>query len=200
MRTWGPNDDKPLVDAILDSAAVPFLFRTPTDQDGMLADGGICENLPAGELRDFIKQDGPILALSFSPQEQSRGTPDSIFSYGIALASAAIDHSVRRAKQDLGDRVLELEFPVDSFDFQAAWKDGFLLYDGVRRHATDFFQRHAAVRQSESERSVSQDVWRASATSLNAWEQQYLGVMSESQQAASGEPVAAGWSETSSSV
>jgi len=44
----GPEDSRNLVDAVLDSAAVPFLFRMPPKHDGgaSMADGGICEICP----------------------------------------------------------------------------------------------------------------------------------------------------------
>jgi len=180
LRIWGPADDHDLLDAILSSAAVPFVFRTPSETEGFIADGGICENLPAVALKDYVQSDGPIVAISFAPTRSERQPPASIFKYGLALASAAIDHSVRRAKEGLAESILELDFDVDTFDFENSWKKGFDQYDHLRRQAASFFIQYAKDYSPDPLRkSIRQAtrVFDASENTANQWEKDVSDMM-----------------------
>ena len=181
-HNWGPNDDRQLVTAILDSAAVPFVFRMPSGSEDVVADGGICDNLPTSVLKEFVPSSGSIAAVSFARSKSRRKSPRTIFEYGLALASAAIDHSVSRSKEGLDGCVLELDLDLDTFDFERAWKEGFDRYDLIKTQARSFFEKYVAEQRQLRPPARSHklgDVWDASVNADNLWENEYSASMAQ---------------------
>jgi NTE family protein len=91
-----PSDDEcrseprlSLVDALLESAGLPFCFRTW--KSARYFDGGICENLPIDALSGGEKQFGRVIAFSFN--QVWPGIPDSVVKFALSLLDLAITHS-----------------------------------------------------------------------------------------------------------
>jgi NTE family protein len=149
-----------VVQAMLDSSALPFYFRLWNHSRGHLVDGGICENLPVEKLKTPDKNKfGPIVAISFSrPQAPDL---DGIKNYLLALVDAAIHNSEERSLQHL---VPDHIFPIDSaygtFDFEQALSPELGLgdsYDLTRERASSFFGKFIDAQGS----TVVGDLWAA---------------------------------------
>lgn len=155
------KDDAPIVNSILSSAALPFFFRAQSSAESTIVDGGLCENLPAGQLTDD-PNDGPIVAISF--RRATGNPPSSVQEYALAVISAGVDHSVDRAQEQLSARAAVsglphtaylLEPKVDSFDFQKAVKDGLgKLYEEFRDDAIEWLRDFAAKRRNQLDREA----------------------------------------------
>lgn len=177
LHTLGPADSRSLIEAILDSAAVPFLFRMPTryDSGSVIADGGICENLPVAPLKPNEATDGPIVAISFAPGSQGKTPPIDLLGYLGALASAAIDNSVEKAKQGLR-AILELRLDVPSFDFERSLRAGLDKYDLLKEQADSFFEKFIT---EANKQHIKTDPWSASAQADNVWERELNDAMQQ---------------------
>ncbi|HEU4623202.1 MAG TPA: patatin-like phospholipase family protein [Steroidobacteraceae bacterium] len=166
--TLGPGDHKNVIDAVLDSAAVPFLFRMPSKHDSgaNMADGGVCENLPVAPLKEHEATDGPIVAISFALPEAPPEPPTNLLSYAAALASAAIDNSVAKAKRDL-EWILELKLDVPSFEFESSLRAGLEKYALLKEQTAAFFGK---VLEEYGRKKIRTDPWSASSAADNQWE------------------------------
>jgi hypothetical protein len=86
------------VDALLESAGLPFCFRTW--KSAKYFDGGICENRPIAARSGGEKQFGRVMAFSFN--QVWPGVPDSVVKFALSLLDLAITHSVEMAKVRIG--------------------------------------------------------------------------------------------------
>lgn len=121
IRGLDPADH--LIDAIVDSCAIPFAFRTDK-QGGTIVDGGICENLPAGELVAERETKGTVIAFSFK-RMGVRQAPSGVLGYAASLLNAAIDNSVERAAKQVGEsHVFPISTDIGTFDFAQALDAG----------------------------------------------------------------------------
>jgi predicted acylesterase/phospholipase RssA len=112
----------PLIDALVDSAALPLVFRGGAGGHHIV-DGGLCENLPVVEMDDE-PTGGKVVAISFSRMAVPE-TPDNTLSMVMALLNTAMSNSVNRAVASLpAGRVLFLQSDIDLLDFRRALKDG----------------------------------------------------------------------------
>ncbi len=61
--------DESIVNALMASIAVPFLFQSHATSPGqpLLVDGGLCENLPIDALVNYCETDGPVVAIALVP-------------------------------------------------------------------------------------------------------------------------------------
>jgi predicted acylesterase/phospholipase RssA len=101
------SGDAPLMNALLDSAGLPFCFRTWTKSgSAVVVDGGICENLPSEELEEFSKKDGPVVGISFVDKE--RAFVEDIVGFSKSLLNTAMTNSERRARYRLGESVFNI--------------------------------------------------------------------------------------------
>jgi len=129
----GSHAEKPLEDAICDSCAIPFVFRTFKDRD-FLVDGGVCGNLPDGEVLGE-KHGAFVLGFGFGPEESA--DPSNAFDYAKALVATAMTSAVRdsmaRIRGTMG-AVCELPQTFGTFDFKAALEQGLTekIYADVR--------------------------------------------------------------------
>lgn len=87
-----------LDEALCQSAGLPFVLKTATSGNKEMVDGGICENLPSSF---FEPRGDPVAAITFAPGSQ-QGL-EKLAKYALALLNTAIDHSVQRARNSLGD-------------------------------------------------------------------------------------------------
>lgn len=127
-----------VVNAVLDSCAIPFYLRGPSTANGgmLLVDGGICENFPVDVLDSDEKTHGLITGITF--RTGSRGAPESVFDFAVSLLDAAIANSVRRAQRTvLERRLLLLDPKPETLNFQWA------LHEGMEGHY------HATLAESD---------------------------------------------------
>jgi NTE family protein len=139
--------DKNIVSAIMDSCGLPFCFRTWPKSDGpVIVDGGLCENLPIGELQKD-EEDGPIIAISFK-RSPAATTPKTLAQFSMALLNTAINNSMYRARSGLTqDCILEIDTVIGTFDFRKAVTDGLgAEYKLVQQQTKDFFEEFSTAR------------------------------------------------------
>ena len=158
---------QPLVNSMLDSAALPFAFRAAKSPNGTIVDGGLSENLPS-ELLSDDENDGPIIAVSFA---RTAGSPPvKVRNYFMAVVGAGIDQGVDRARARLEERARTAELshevfaitpPFGSFDFDKALTDGLQgeyekLRDNARAWLKEFVQkRRAQIRAKEDRKGIA---------------------------------------------
>ena len=138
---------EPLVSCIMDSAGIPFFFRTaphPSHEHGrVVVDGGICENLPAEELTN-APAFGEIVGITFGVSR----TPAPLTSFADftrALLETAMNASVLRAQLELGANNFVIRTDAGSFDFARAFEAGLgAEYRETRLLAEKFFRDYAA--------------------------------------------------------
>src|SRR5436305_9975617 len=129
--TFKPDDaedaEADLIQALLDSSGVPFLFRSasPSKNQRLLVDGGICNNLPSEYLK-ASEENGEILGITFIDAKSS-GSPTTALGLSKALLEAAMNASVLRSRVTLA-RAHVIRTDLPSFDFdegieRAAGKD-----------------------------------------------------------------------------
>lgn len=143
--------EEPLVSCIMDSAGIPFFFRTaPSPAHGnyrVVVDGGICENLPAGELTN-APADGEIVGITFAAS-RARAPLTNFPGFMRALFETAMNASVLRAQQELGANNFVIRTDAGSFDFQRAFDAGLGAEYRETRLLADRFFRAYAGRASE---------------------------------------------------
>jgi NTE family protein len=135
------DKDKVIVEAILDSCALPYCFRGWNHSGGqIIVDGGICENLPSELLEGERNEElyGPIIGISFD--DRLPNPPDSIIGFTAALLNTVINHSVSRAKRRLGSRIFSIDTKIGTFEFQKAFsKESDVEYKYIRQESDNFF-------------------------------------------------------------
>lgn len=113
-----------LVEAIADSCAIPYAFRTFKDPT-MIVDGGVCSNLPVDEVLFDEDDDSLVLAFGFVPQSQS--DPKNAIQYGLSLLSTSIDSTVSENMERVklkGGEVVFLPRSYSLFEFEKALNEG----------------------------------------------------------------------------
>jgi predicted acylesterase/phospholipase RssA len=135
-----PNEK--LIDVLAHSCALPFVFRTAA-AGASLVDGGIVANLPADELVADEQKFGRVLAISFK-REAVPEMPVGQFGYAKALFDTAINHSIERARAQIGaGAVHEINTHITTFDFNKAAKEGLgKHYEDVREQCSQWFKDH----------------------------------------------------------
>jgi len=144
------TDDEFIANALLNSAGIPFCFRSWKRPNPRIVDGGICNNFPWEELGQGSKADGEIVGISFKPRRPT--DPTSLKAFSIGLLDTAIDNSMEQARLRLGrDSVFPIDTEVGTFDFVAGLK--FLkspAYGDLRKEAEDFFTQFVAKEKKKS--------------------------------------------------
>jgi len=139
----------PVIDAILDSCAIPFILRGyRTARLRPHVDGGLCENLPISgfDLDDNI----PILAVSVDTdpeQGQAAAQKRNLFSFFMQLFSTSIGHNVARSKEIVGRQMTieeRVPFAFHQVEEAVAWlrdrQNYDKVYDRAYRRVLDFAQ------------------------------------------------------------
>lgn len=111
------SDGDSLVDALLDSCALPFLFRTRN----RFVDGGIVENLPSEQLTARTDR-GPVIAIGFMKSVGS--DPATVIDFGNALLETVVWHSVSASSKRLGSNIFLMKPRYRTTDFERAITDG----------------------------------------------------------------------------
>lgn len=117
-RSFTAEDDELVIDRLVDSCALPYVFRTWKNIGSYpLVDGGICENLPSDDLISGADEYGEVVAVSLV----NRGVPeapDGLVQFSLALIDTAINTSMERSKRSLRKgSIIPLDTHVSTFDF-----------------------------------------------------------------------------------
>jgi predicted acylesterase/phospholipase RssA len=119
----------PMVNALVDSCAIPFAFRVPgrATPNAHILDGGLFQNLPAREaLRDLAK--GQV-ALGISFEEDSKKEIDglSLGGYAGAILGSLLSERIRDSAEFIKDsNVVRIKSRRSTFDFFDIVNDEFL--------------------------------------------------------------------------
>jgi predicted acylesterase/phospholipase RssA len=135
--------EEPLASCVMDSAGIPFFFRTaPSPAHGnyrVVVDGGICKNLPAGELTN-ASEFGEVVGITFSAS-RARAPLTSFAAFTGALLETAMNASVLRSQQELGANNFVIHTEAGSFDFRRAFDVSLgAEYRETRLLADNFFR------------------------------------------------------------
>ncbi len=153
------SSNTPVINALLDSCGLPFLFRIwGNDQSGVVVDGGICENLPIDELVEHKSDNEALVAMSF--QDDFQSSPTTLTGFAMAILEAAIGNSVMRARAHPDvDHVFSIATKLSTFDFPRAMTEGLEApYDVTRLEALQFF-RELSDRHLNALKSIASDPW-----------------------------------------
>ncbi len=119
-----PSDN--LVNALIESAAIPYFYRTWPNQDGMtLVDGGICQNLPSEELHRREQEHpggGAIIGITFAEMAVNEA-PTNLASFSKALLETAMNSAILRAREYV-KWLLPVRTKIGTFDFEMAFTQG----------------------------------------------------------------------------
>lgn len=118
-------DKDPFIRSIVNSCALPFIFRSTSDlKNNPYVDGGLCDNLPAEILSENKEDFGEILAISFkrTPDPFEKPTfKNSTLDYLLKLFDASMNNNIMRTKQILGDsNFLNIDSTLNTLDFKSA--------------------------------------------------------------------------------
>ncbi len=156
-----------IISSLLESAGIPFFFRTwESGGNNLVVDGGLCGNLPVDELLKNIG-DGRIVAFSFDEERPAR--PRNLLGFTTSLIDQAISHSVEIARARVGtDSVCSLrpDPPIDTFAFGDARK--FLQQDARLNALKDQVRQWFTAFLTPSSRSdIKHDFWHETNANLH---------------------------------
>lgn len=159
--TQEENREQLILNAVLDSAAVPFALRTWNKQQGtILVDGGLCENLPVVAVGGTDDADGKVVAIGF--QKPVGGSPTTIVEFALALLDVAINNSEAKARVLLpANRLCLLKANIPTFDFPHALKEGLgAEFDLTRNTVSSFLNDYIDAENAQVVKLVeSMDTW-----------------------------------------
>ena len=114
------NANENIVNAIIDSCALPFLFRVWHDDGPIIVDGGICANLPIEQLERNIATDGPIIAVSF--KEKLPSQPTNFLQFALSILDSAISTTMVQTKNRIKENAIYVlnTNKIDTFSFNNA--------------------------------------------------------------------------------
>ena len=185
-KTHVADGDETVVDALLDSFAIPLYFRLWNHPRGSRVDGGICENLPiiSQEPSEPLRETGafgPVVGISFERSSVSAEELSGPVGYLKAILDTAIDNSVHRARQQLGSENIVLIRPkLGTFEFRKALDDDGGLGDTFDKTSVQVqadLERYVSAISEKSKTPVDPDVW----ASQNVETMRRLGEVYEAQ-------------------
>jgi predicted acylesterase/phospholipase RssA len=152
-------DSDGIADAIIDSCALPYLFRIWSRTKGnTFVDGGISNNLPAGYLADSDTKHGELVAVSFA--DGSTEHPKNFLTFSLALLDSAISSTMGLTKQAHKESLMEIRTRIGTFDFSDALAPEFVeSYESIKLWAAAELQRRLDRIRVASQLSVS-DPWK----------------------------------------
>ena len=157
------RSDEPLVSCLMDSAAIPFFFRTVAKGTGagrVIVDGGICENLPSEKI-GYAPEYGEVIGITFAVS-RAASNPTSFFAFARALLETAMNASVLRAQLELGLNNFVISTDAGTFDFTRAFNSGLQgEYVATKLQAEkffrDYFGRHTRLAQELIEKAKAEE-------------------------------------------
>ena len=108
-----------LADALVDSAAIPFVFRVPKKSASPeIVDGGLFQNLPTYAAKAKLLQNQVAIGFSFPKQEPLEFQKLGLIGYGKAILSSLLDERVRNATTEIRPtNVIEIPARRSTLDF-----------------------------------------------------------------------------------
>jgi predicted acylesterase/phospholipase RssA len=166
------DKDKNIVEAIIDSCALPFCFRGWKQAGSqIIVDGGICENLPSEVLEEENKDlYGPVIGISFD--DRLPNPPNTLVGFTTALLNTAINHSVNRAKRRLGSHIFSIDTSISTFDFKKAFSsESDTEYKYVKKETLQFFSNYISTKDEKKVEIITPIVWEQESKNLmeNLW-------------------------------
>lgn len=162
--------DRTIVDCLVDSCAMPFVFRAPRNLgEPTYVDGGICENLPSDELDGEKEKYGRVIGISFhhSPLVVK---PKTVLDFSKSLLDTAIANSMARARRVIGEEhVFSIRTDLPTLGFQEALGDAIeAKYDNIKYEAREWFARHVPRKEPEDldDRVMYGDPWETASASF----------------------------------
>ena len=150
-----------VVESVMNSAGLPFCFRTWSKRGAapVHVDGGICENLPIGELKKDETTEGKIVAFTFPFVRP--GAPSTLKTFAMALLDTAINNSMNRAKSALSETsIFEVPTDLGTFEFERAIADGKGAAFKLIRIQTDKFLRDLVkTSEDQNEEIIADNPW-----------------------------------------
>jgi predicted acylesterase/phospholipase RssA len=147
------EDSEWLIPSLMNSAGLPFCFRTWSKSGSpVIVDGGICENLPSDELDQpsDIEKFGRVVGITFLPSPVPK--IDSALKFATSLLETAMQNSMERARQRLGDSYLfKIDTTLATFDFEEAVECIRTVrgeYELIRKDAFNWFEDFATRERS----------------------------------------------------
>lgn len=122
------KSESPLVESLLDSCSIPFVFRVPKKGNARpyILDGGMFQNLPAKEALRDLQQDQLALGVSFAKKEPPDTLNFGLIKYGFSILDSLLDERVEQSVDDLGEaNVIRLPNRFGTTDFQKAVGENF---------------------------------------------------------------------------
>jgi predicted acylesterase/phospholipase RssA len=112
-----------LVDALVDSAAIPFAFRVPgVAANPEILDGGLFQNLPASAAMENLQPGQIALGFSFPKEDAPDLQKASFLAYGKAVLSSLLDERIADATQRIKpSNVIEIPNRRSLFEFAEAF-------------------------------------------------------------------------------
>jgi predicted acylesterase/phospholipase RssA len=138
---------EPLVSSLMDSAGIPFFFRTALPaahgHHRLIVDGGICENLPSEKLA-YSAEEGEVVGITFNVSRRGEALAGYL-DFARALLETALNASVLRAQLALGMNSFVIRSEGGALDFHYAFDRGLgAEYRETRALAEAFFRDYAA--------------------------------------------------------
>ncbi|AWH50594.1 hypothetical protein C1925_16240 [Stenotrophomonas sp. SAU14A_NAIMI4_5] len=124
-RDISQNSSERLVDALVDSAAIPFVFRTPKKSNRPeLIDGGIFQNLPAIEAAKNLPEGCAVLAFSFDKASRAVSKKTTLLEYGKAIIDSLVDERVESSVLGIKEsNVIRLPQHRSTLDFKSIFTE-----------------------------------------------------------------------------
>jgi NTE family protein len=147
-----------IADALIDSCALPYLFRIwNPEKTATFVDGGISNNLPANYLSGPDTEHGELVVLSFAEAVTDR--PDDFESFSLALLDSAISSHMGAVKEAHRNNLMEISTKIGTFDFAEALSDNFkAIYDNIKEWARKELQAKID-RIAEASLIAEKDPW-----------------------------------------
>jgi len=122
-RSRESDDEDLIVNALLNSAGLPYLMRKwNTGGSPVIVDGGIGDNLPATKLLERLNEtqtDETAVCISFAPVSNPVANPTSFSEFSLSLLDAAIDVSSSQSAA-LVPNTFFIKTTIRTFDFPGA--------------------------------------------------------------------------------
>lgn len=148
-----------LADALVDSCALPYLFRVwNSNGTPVFVDGGIANNLPASYLAGSLPKGDELIAVSFA--DVATDHPDGFKSFSLSLLDTAMSSTMDLIKQAHASNLLEISTTLGTFDFDRAISTDFdESYAGIREWAKRELQGRIDKIHEASRVSIA-DPWK----------------------------------------
>ncbi|HEV7659855.1 MAG TPA: patatin-like phospholipase family protein [Allosphingosinicella sp.] len=129
------TSDTLLIDALVDSCAIPFAFRVPRPgTNAHLLDGGLFQNLPAREALKGLKPGQEALGISFQSNPGTRVEHASLGRYAAAILESLLNERLRDATTQIKEaNIIPLPNKRGTFNFADIFEGDFFkkFRDGV---------------------------------------------------------------------